>query len=297
MTNLIEQLEEANEVVIEDSQANSGQETEVKADSPDESKTDGLEELKTDSPEKPETSSEEPVKESTEQEELKVEGQETEEKPWYEEFGYKSQEEALKGHQEMRAMDTRLSQNNAELEKKLAMQDATIAQLRQFFDSSKEEVVEDPAIMELNEQLRNTPFMQEVATALHEIDQQNRSQRLVNEVSSFKSTHPDFEKLEPVMAEIMNGYSDVKKQWLMSTPGGYGESLDYLYKEARIESFFKEVGEKKELAASEKQKQKEQNRDNINIGGDAIGALTNGGGRVENKDKEFDGTLSYFTED
>ena len=297
MGNLIEQLEEANEVVIEDSQANSGQETEVKADSPDESKTDGLEELKTDSPKEPDTSSEEPVKESTEQEDIKVEGQEPEEKPWYEEFGYKSQEEALKGHQEMRAMDTRLSQNNAELEKKLATQDATIAQLRQFFESPKEEVAEDPAILELNEQLRDTPIMQEVATVLHEIDQQNRSQRLVNEVSSFKSAHPDFEKFEPVMAEIMNGYSDAKKKWLMVEPDGYGGALTYLYDQARIQSFHKEFKEKKELAATEKQKQKEQNRENMNIGGDAIGALSNGGGRVENKDKEFDGSLSYFTTD
>lgn len=225
-------------------------------------------------------------------------GKEENAKPWYEEAGFKTEADAVKSYKELRAYDTRLAQEKAEIEKRMAGYEATIQQLQKFFAEPTREETEDPESAELNEKIVKTPAMKEVINFLGELQEERRRMQLSSELNTFKQNHPDYSDYEKTMADILGGMDEKAQAWLMYHPGGYPAALDYLYNEAKIKNFTVDLEKKKALAADEKKKSDELARGSINLTGEAIDPAIYGGGNAVNPDKDqpFDGTLRYFTE-
>lgn len=289
MSLLEERLSENTEV--DATRDEKGQETAV-AESP-ESEEQSTEELSAESSGEETSSSEK--QEQTEQEEQASAEQEEAAKPWYEELGYKSEEEGIKGQRELRATDTRLMQENAEIKKELEQTKALMSQISQFFQEPEREEAQDPAIQELNQQLTNTPAFQGMVKFMKQLEDTNRRNDLRNELAAFKSAHPDFEKVEPEMAKELETMSDEERVWLINHPGGYSAAIKHLYDRIRVASFSKEVAEKQKIAEAAKKKVEEENQAAKNLGGDSLNADSFGGEIINPEQEKFDGSLSYFT--
>ena len=296
MGDLLDKIQEVTEVEIQEPANDaSGQEEIIDTPPPNnEPGTDKADEIAS-----PESAQDSPA--DTGQEAAAAdEGQEGE-RQWYEEFGYKSPEEAIKGLREMRAMDTRVSQENANLKKEMEGYKATLEQMQAYFKGGDQEreVEDNPELADLDEKIMKTPTMKNVVAFLGEVSEDRRREKIAGEIAAFKSDHADYSEYEKDMAEILTSYGEEGARWLFAGPKGTAGALKQLYDQARINKFSADAVAKAKLAEEQKKKVETENKNAANLLGEHVDSdiLNTNGGIVVKQEEEspFDGTLSYFT--